>query len=315
MISFRALTALSLLSLAALAGCSAESATGSGAGNTETAKQDTTAAAENAASTGQSAAPLHGHPGGPDMLLFAALKEQSLGLSDAQRATIQSAIDANRPAAPPAFDKSRVTALAAGIRANNIDTTQVQAPPMPDFAAHQAASAKALTTLHDTLTADQRKALVAAVQAKMASHQGPGADGPHGHFAKDGMGPMGHLTQDLNLTDAQKDQIKAKLEALRPAPSDADKAQFKANHEAMKAEMQTKLTSFTADSFDANAFVAPPAGMKAPPAMHADHFAKELAAITSVLDASQREKLAQKIEAGPQFRPVAPAPQVQQPVQ
>ena len=185
------------------------------------------------------------------------------------------------------------------------------------MAAHQAQSAKALTTLHDTLTADQRKALVAAVQAKMAD--GPKEGHEHmgmGHGPKDGMGPLGHLTEGLDLTQAQQDTIKARLEALRPAaPTDAQKADFKAQHEAMKTAMQAKLTSFIADSFDATAFVTPPAGAKPPQMMgnHADHFAQELSVITSVLEPAQREKLAQKIEAGPQLnRPVAPAAPFQQ---
>lgn len=313
MMSFRALTTVSLLGLlVTLAGCSAESAQ-SGQGTTDTANQASVATDTTATSTAQNGGPqLRGpHGGGPDMLLFAALKEPSLSLTDAQRATIQSAIDANKPQGG-AFDKGKVTALAAGIRAGNVDATQLQGPTAADMAAHQAAHAKAISTLHDTLSADQRKALVAAVQAKMAN--GPQGEGHMGHGPKDGMGPMSHLTADLDLTPAQQDAIKAKLQANRPAaPTDAEKAQFKAQHEAMKAQMQTKLASFTADNFDATAFVTPPAGAKGPMAGHADHFAQELSIITSVLEPAQREKLAQKIEAGPAaFRPAAVTPQVEQ---
>ena len=106
---------------------------------------------------------------------------------------------------------------------------------------------------------------------------------------------MGHLTEGLDLTQAQTDQIKAKLEADRPArPSEAD-------FTAMKAAMDAKLQSFKADDFDAKAFVSPPANA---PKLGAasDHMAKQLNAVVSVLTAEQREKLAQKIEQGPPAR-------------
>ena len=69
----------------------------------------------------------------------------------------------------------------------------------------------------------------------------------------------------------------------------------------MKTAMDAKLQSFKSDSFDAKAFVAPPAN--APKiGGPADHMAKELSAVVSVLTPAQREKLAQKIEQGPPAR-------------
>ena len=121
----------------------------------------------------------------------------------------------------------------------------------------------------------------------------------------------GGLLKDLNLTQAQKDQIKAKLEADRPAkPTDAEIAQWKANHEAMRTQMTARLQTFVGTSFDANAFVAPPAGgtpAEMGPGKGGDHFAKELQAIVSVLDATQREALAKKLEAGPPAHQAPPA--------
>jgi len=64
--------------------------------------------------------------------------------------------------------------------------------------------------------------------------------------------------------------------------------------------MDAKLQSFKGDSFDANAFVTPPAGM--PKFDGANRMAKDLQVVVSVLDPAQREKLAQKIELGPQAR-------------
>ncbi|MDB4942163.1 MAG: hypothetical protein JWP97_1697 [Labilithrix sp.] len=310
MISIRSLSTVSLLGLlVTLAGCSGEAASGTGADTTETVRAKETVADSTSADPARAQHRGH-HPGGPDFLLVAALHEPTLNLTDAQKTTIQGALDASKPAAPPAFDRSKVSALAAGIRAGKVEATSIAAPAPSDQAARQAASAKALTTLHDTLTADQRKALVAAVsrhgderkehgpeEGRGPKGEGAGRPGPGGE-----LGPMGHMLEGLDLTQAQKDTIKAKLDASRPAaPSEADRAAMQQQHEAMRAQMQTKLATFAGDTFDANAFVQPPPGANLGPA-HADHFATELSIITSVLEPAQREKLAQKIEAGPQRR-------------
>ena len=310
MFSFRTVSAVSILGLlVTIAGCSGAAESNSGADTTGTVRAQDTVAAQNGGGRFGKGGPRHG---GGDMLVGAALHEPSVNLTADQKATLEAALKADRPAKPD-FDsaaaKTRTSALAAGIRSGNIDASLVT-PPKPDFAAMQANKAKLLTTLHDTLNADQRQALVTAIKTREAEHKdgdhkgpGPGSEkgakGDHGPRGEGG--PMGGLLKDLNLTQAQKDQIKAKLEANRPAkPTDAEIAQFKAQHEAMKTQMDAKLQSFVGASFDANAFVAPPAGAK-PPQMDkgGDHFAKELQAIVSVLDGTQREALAKKIEAGP----------------
>lgn len=318
MFSFRTVSAVSILGLlVTIAGCSGAAESNSGADTTGTVRAQDSVAAQGGRRFGKGG-PRHGGPrGGGDMLVGAALHEPSVNLTADQKTTLVAALKADRPAKPD-FDsaaaKTRSTALAAGIRSGNIDASLVT-PPKPDFAAMQANKVKLLTTLHDTLTADQRQALVTAIQTRAAEHdgdrKGPGGEkgakgGPRGEG-----GPMGGLLKDLNLTQAQKDQIKTKLEANRPAkPTDAQIAQRKAQHEAMKTQRDAKLQSFVGASFDANAFVAPPAGAK-PPQMgeRGDHFAKELQAIVSVLDGTQREALAKKIEAGPPARPAPPAQQ------
>jgi Spy/CpxP family protein refolding chaperone len=321
MISLRALSTASLLGLlVTLAGCSAESGTASGADTTNTAKSKDTASA---VTTGEQVnrGPQHGPGhGGPDFLLVAALHEPSLNLTAEQKTAIEGALAANKPAAPPAFDKTRVSALAAGIRAGKIDAQSIAAPQGPseaDRSAHQAAAAKALSTLHATLTPEQRTALVAAVSKRGEEHgprdgmKGKQGERPHpmDHAGGPGgprgpMGPMGGLLEGLDLTQAQQDAIKAKLEAQRPAPpSEADRAAMKSQHEAMRTAMDAKLKTFASDSFDATAFVTPPAGA-APkgPGPGADRFATDLQIITSVLEPAQREKLAARIEAGPPAR-------------
>ena len=310
MIPFRALSTASLLGLlVTLAGCSGEATAASGADTSNSVKsKDTVAAAQPAGD--QARGPSRGHgPGGPDFLLVAALHEPSLSLTAAQKSTIEGALEASKPAGPPPFDKTRVSALAAGVRAGKVEAQAFQPPGEDLRAAHQAATAKALGTLHATLTPAQRTALVEAV-AKHAEDHGPpmgkGKEGERPHpmdhagGPRGPMGPMGGMLEGLDLTQAQEEAIKAKLDAQRPAPpSEGDRAAMKTQHEAMRAAMDAKLKTFASDTFDATAFVTPPAGAPKGPGPGADRFAADLQIIVSVLDPAQREKLAARIEAGP----------------
>src|SRR5690349_3830406 len=102
----------------------------------------------------------HGRPGGPAMLLGAALHE--LDLTDAQKTTIQGELDALRDDAEgrPDHEAARA-ALAAAVKSGNVDKAALLsklAPKAPDTTR----LAKAIGVLHDTLTAAQRKELVAA---------------------------------------------------------------------------------------------------------------------------------------------------------
>jgi Spy/CpxP family protein refolding chaperone len=192
----------------------------------------------------------------------------------------------------------------AAIRAGNIDTSKLAIKPAE--AAFQApdrtALAKALTTLHSTLGKEQRAALVAAVEKheggpkgdKGAKHAGWNKD--HGRRKH---GPM-RMLEGVDLTKEQKDAIHAKLEAGKPAaPTEAERAAMKTQHEAMRKEMEARLQTFVGDDFDANAFLAPPANAPAKPGFEGDHFVKELAVIVPLLTPAQREKLAQNLEKGP----------------
>jgi Spy/CpxP family protein refolding chaperone len=278
--SFRTLLPV-LAILTALAGCSSETSSAPAA---ETANSQTALAPSDAEG---GAGHRHGHPhGGPPSLVFAALHED-IHLTADQRTTIEGL--ATHKATAPRGDHG--AALAAGIRAGKIDPSIMAAP-----AVLQVEHKNNLATLHKTLTPEQRAALVDAISARMA--KGPGGD--HGDMHR-GHGPggpgalMGHLLDGIDLTQEQRDAIHAKLEANKP--SEADHEAMKAKFEAMKKEMNAKLQTFKADTFDAAAFVAPPAGeAQMSPAAH---MTNQMQGIVSVLDASQREKLAQKIEKGP----------------
>lgn len=321
MMTIRSLTLPLFALVAALAGCSAEAGTSAG--------PESASSTESAVVADQAAAPRgmkpnfpghHGHfgpGGGPDFLVHAALRAP-INLTAEQRTTIEGLV--KKPEAPkPEADGAGPAKLAAAIRSNSFDSLPHPTFDKAKFEAHAAESAKALTTLHDTLTAEQRTALVDSLEKhgerasrgdfKMArngeGHEGP-QHGPRGE-GHEGMkggepfegGPMMHMLADLNLTQEQKDAIKAKFEAERPAkPSDADREQMKARFEAMHTEMKAKLETFKSDKFDATAFVTPSAKFAPPAADKAPH-TNPMAIISSVLTAEQRERLATKIEQGP----------------
>lgn len=304
MISFRTMTTVSMFGiLATLAGCSGQANTAN-TDSTSAQQQGVTAVAQN-----QNAPRGHEHfRGGEHAFLLGAALHENIGLTDSQKSTIEKAVADLKTQEGPRPEmkgemQARMTSLASQVRAGKIEATvNAPSPAMTtERDARIAASAKALDTLHATLTADQRKALVAAIEAKGqgkgekgGEHEGRGRG--FDHEQKGEGGPMGRWLGDLNLTQAQKDQIEAKLAADKP--SDADREAMKAKFEAMHAEMKTKLESFANDSFDSKAFVTPPADVAQKP--HEDRMAKDLAAVVSVLDAGQREKLAQKLEQGPQ---------------
>ena len=293
--------------VALLAGCSAgEKAASGGVDNAVTASAHSALATATAA--GEVGGRRHPH-GGPDMLVFAALHE-NIGLTDAQRTTVKSLAEQDRRSAPPPPDKARTAALAAAIRSGNVDRAGLPHRPQvtdAEIQQHIAASATRLATLHKTLSKEQRAALVDALIAEQGQrHDGDkarGDDGPRPHGAAPGHragGLGGGFLADLELTQAQKDAIQAKLEAQRPtAPSAANREAMKAKHEAMKKDLDTKLQTFKADTFDATAFVTPPAGAKPPGAEEAHGGpGNELAVIVPILTPAQREKLAQRIEQG-----------------
>ena len=108
---------------------------------------------------------------------------------------------------------------------------------------------------------------------------------------------MGMLA-GLDLTQEQKDAIKAKLDAQRPAAPTAEQREaMKTKMESMRTEMKAKLESFKSDKFDATAFVTPPKDLARPEM--AGHPKNPLADIVPLLTPAQRESLAARIEKGP----------------
>jgi len=260
----------------------------------------------------------HGWGHGPDHLLRAALKE--LDLSDAQKTAIKGAIDGLHEGRGdhPKKDPAVFAALAEGVRAGSIDKAAIEAKigkQADGIEEHRARLASALSTLHATLTKEQRRALVDAMAAKMEEkgarkgnvegqkgdddddHEGRGFKGDRGGWGGKGMkgGPLGHMLSDLDLTAEQQAQI----DKVANRPSEADRADKKEAFEAMRAERKAKLETFAADSFDAKAFLAGDAKKGMGPQAHLDRMVTSLAAIVPVLTPAQRNELADKLEKGP----------------
>ena len=315
---FHVLAALPVVgALFGITGCGGDTGATKPSDPTEEAADSLTKAQDNATDCADGA---RGHRlppggGGPDHLLMAALHE--LVLTDAQKATIEGALAKNAPGARGRGPQDRValTALTESVRAGKIDAatvlTRIGASDRgPD--AHRADAASALQMLHTTLTTEQRRTLVDSMTARMAEHgpppgkgergpegaRGPGRDhGPGGERSGKG-GPLGHMLDGLSLTAAQRASIDAALAAQRPAAVDHEA--MKKGFEAMKTEMSARLESFAADSFDAKAFVAPPAGAPQGGRMHPlARMVNELAVVVPLLDPAQRETLAAQLEEGP----------------
>ena len=330
MVSLRRLQLLTALPVVVaflgIAGCGGDTASAKASDPTEEAAQALTPGQDNAAPTdcadGAGARGQRPPPGGggPDHLLMAALHE--LTLTDAQKSTIEGLLAKNGPGARERGpqDRAALTALTESVRAGKIDAAAVitklgandRGPE-----ARIAETASALQTLHTTLTKEQRRALVDSMTARMAEHGPPpgvapadkGARGPDGargpgrehgpggeRFGKGG--PLGHMLAGLSLTDAQRASIDSALAAQRPAAPDHEA--MKKKFEAMGVEMRARMESFASDSFDAKAFLTPPADAPQGRMMHPlARMVNELAVVVPLLEPAQRETLAAQLEKGP----------------
>lgn len=254
---------------------------------------------------------LRGGPvGSPEMLLATALRE--LTLTDAQKTAIQAAADSlhgergERGGDDHDGDPAGRKALAAGVRAGKVDPkAAVQAPTEdPKAVERRTKGAAALKTLHATLTPEQRKTLVDSAtkraDAVVAPNDAPEA-GAHGARVA-AMGAMRgvrgsrvmRLTRDLELTDEQKKSMEKAIEGVMPKE---DREAHKAQAEAARTAMKTRLAAFATDTFDAAAYVKAQAdeAAKGRPAPGAQ-LASELSVVVPLLTPEQRTKLAAKLE-------------------
>jgi Spy/CpxP family protein refolding chaperone len=134
-------------------------------------------------------------------------------------------------------------------------------------------------------------ALVAGTTAVLAQGmgggRGPGSWGRHGGFFGAGMGPLGRLIHRLDLTQEQKDSIKAILDQEQPT-FQALRQQLREGRQAFRAAHP--ITSTEVDEAGIRAHVADQAKVMADLAVAA---AKTRAQVMNVLTPDQRNQLAQ----------------------
>ncbi len=263
---------------------------------------------------------------GPGALFHLALGD--LDLTEAQRTKIEEAMKTLEP--PERGDRARPdpTKLADAIRANKVDAKALAAelapPEKPDMAAMHGKVVAALQVLHDTLTTEQRSALVASAKEKLA--KGPGPDGEHGPRggrrgppdAADGPpdgrerggppgmkgkgSPVDHLLHGIEITDAQRakiDEALGKADLAGPPKDAPSREDMEKRMAEMKARGAAMLDAFAKDAFDAKASVPQPPEGAMPHGPPQGRFLEALAVIVPLLEPAQRDELADRIMEGP----------------
>lgn len=225
----------------------------------------------------------HG-PGG--MFLHAAM---ALELKDAQKDALKKLEATLEQPAPLPEMKELHEGIVAGVKEGKLDKSKID-PKMDAvtkaMAAHHAKEIEVLNGIHAALEPAQRKALAEAVRKTHAERaekhaakgRGPGQAGKH-HLER--------LTKQLDLDDAQQKKVEALLKAGAKDP--------KATMAEAKKRMESLLTAFEKDKFDASKLEIAKAGAKKNPMKeHVELFAKLL----PILKAEQREKLAATMSGG-----------------
>lgn len=182
-------------------------------------------------------------------------------------------------------------AVAAQVESGTIDENALQ-PQIDALVASMEASRPAdmaaFQQLHDTLDASQRQAFIDAFHAQMkAAHEAH--EGHHGHGAK-----LEEWATVLNLTDAQKDQIKTSMQNELAA----HKQDFAGKMADMKAEHDKRkhaLDNFAADDF--KAADAMPAPSKEQAQEMSAHMIRIVQVVLPTLTPEQRKLAADKIRA------------------
>ena len=226
-----------------------------------------------------------GRPGRGPRMLKEALAD--IEMTDEQRTKIDALL------APPDEDRREAfrahhEAIVAAVRTGNqTDLARLVDERPADRAEHVA---KVLNGIHETLNADQRRALVASIRQQFADHDGGGGRGRrHGGGGRHGGGRHERMLEDLGLTDAQRSRLEAaRAEAGLERPSRDER---RAHHEGRRAHFEEMLAAFERDDFDATR-VLPSDEEGGPMARHG----KELLVLVPILTPEQREKLADKME-------------------
>ena len=278
------------------------------------------------------------HRGGPEMFFRAALDK--LELSADQKTTIDGLLADLKKVERPADDGARKEldkSLAAAVRSGSINAASFEtqyAELAKKATEHKSSFQTALNKLHETLTAEQRKALVAELQQRPGRRaapppdvadddpnaplgddlglsddvpQGPMARGPQrgmrGMRGGPGMGMMrggpgmgpGGMGMMRGLDLTEQQRTQ-----LKDSFQKAERPDFQKKGEEMRARHQKMLEAFASDDFDA-AKLMDGNDVEKQVREHAKQRVEHLATLTAILTPEQREKLATQIEQGPRF--------------
>jgi Spy/CpxP family protein refolding chaperone len=266
---------------------------GCGSAGTEPQTQSGTTATDSTATIAPVAVGSHG------MVKFVGDALSQVALRTDQRVAIEKlATDAetrHQSAAP--LRVNLANAIATQVESGKIDEAALQ-PQIDALVANMEAQRPldhaAFQKMHDLLDATQRQAFVDAVHANMQARKNQGGGAHHGgHGDK-----MQEWATALNLTDAQKDQIKTSM-----------KTEFAARMQTMAADKDGPngagghggrghiLDNFVADNFSIDQAAPAPADMKNQVAEMTTHGVHFVEVILPTLTADQRKIAADKIRA------------------
>jgi Spy/CpxP family protein refolding chaperone len=231
------------------------------------------------------------HHGGVMMLVAMSLKE--LDLSPDQRATIEKIrtdlLGKMEPARAAGKDLSNT--LADGVAAGAVDRAKADAAIEKLAAQAQGvhdATLDALNQLHAALNAQQRGALIDAIQAhweKWKEAQGKDEQDDKQHHS----GHLLALAKELGLSRDQAEKIKANFrDQMKSNPQDHQ-------HKEVQEHMQAFGAAFKGDAFDAKAVKTGAAAGAHMARWGATRMARFLEAAAPVLTPEQRTRLAQSI--------------------
>jgi Spy/CpxP family protein refolding chaperone len=231
----------------------------------------------------------------PEALLWAASSED-IHLTDGQRTTINQLLRQMNSNAPTDLFHRHRRAIAAAIRAGNVDAATFRMPlEFENYLREQRSRmARALATLHETLTKEQRALLVDAVALGLRPAAYP-APPPADRF------PFAFLLGNLELTGDQEVTLAAQLAQFKRAvPSEAQL-------DSIAKDLEAKVNWFKTDAFDPErALALPTIDTKSAEERRAE-MARALVVILSVLAAHQRETLAAQFEERPLPPPSPPS--------
>jgi Spy/CpxP family protein refolding chaperone len=244
----------------------------------------------------------HSHGG---FAMFIAMSLDSLGTTPDQDAAIKKIQSDLRAKMQPAHDaeKNVLMVLSAGVAKGKIDKVKVDAAiaQLSTAAAgvHEAV-ADSINQLHAALTPAERAALADKVQAHFHvwrdanPEEEPGPKETHG-------GHLGVLAKQLTLTPDQIEKVHAAFKASASAS--------KTHYDPAEGEAQAKAfgAAFVSDTFDAKTMTSGGPATAHIAAWGANRMARLYEAVTPVLTAEQRTKLADLLKRHAEYKPTSSA--------